>query len=92
MTDLQLAEYIVHIMCINNFRSSTKWSLSTDPRDGKFTAMSQEPSIWTQITYALQLLKTWINNPAAAQAYLTAEKTSTLRLMIARHFLEHGGP
>lgn len=96
MTDTQLAEYIVHIMCLNNFRSTTKWALSQDPRLGAttdvFTAVSHESSIWTQITYAVRLLRTWIDNPAAALAYLTAEETSKLRLMIAVYFLEHGVP
>lgn len=88
MTDLQLAEYIVHIMCVNNFRNTSKWSLT--PNKVSFTAVSQQYAFWTQITNAVQLLRTWINNPAAAQAYLTTKESSSLRLMIARHFLEHG--
>ena len=88
MTDSLLAEYIVHIMCLNNFRNSSKWSFNKV----SFTAVCQQYDFWTQISNPVQLLRTWIDNPAAAQAYLTAKETSTLMLMIARHFLEHGVP
>lgn len=91
MTDTQLVEYIVHIMNINGFRNTTKWSLIHES-NGIITAGCPTSGRWTQVTYALQLLKTWIDNPAAAQAYLTAEETSKLRLMIATHFLQYGAP
>jgi hypothetical protein len=92
MSDLQLAKYILKVANKGNWRDSSTWTLSRNPRLGKglntFTICSG--TMYTQTLYSIRLLRTWINNPAAAQAYLTADETTSLRIMIAQYFLEHG--
>ena len=93
LTDLQLARYILTIAKKNKWRNSSSWELAKIQKSKLGEAVAYtifSGTMYTQITFAIQLLKTWIDNPAAAAQYITKEDTSELRLLIAKHFLEHG--
>ena len=91
MREKLLLRYIIKVWNLNNFRGSSKWRYY-HIADKSYGLQSPDIGFSMSHVQGSELLKEWIDNPAAAMEYLNKHHTQTRRIYIqlARHFLEHG--
>jgi hypothetical protein len=92
MTDKILAQYITLIWNTTKFRGSRNWYFQHTRDRGYILYTRTLPSNQNEcpIQITIGILRTWIDNPAAAYNYVTSPDALHFRKIIAKYFLEHG--
>lgn len=94
MTDEQLAEYITMVWNTLHIRGSYDWYIQHSPLRGYVLFSKSLPSTMNEfpIHKTIPILRSWIENPETAHAYIATPSSYMYRIKLAKYFLEHGGP